>query len=95
MYKFYHDPEHGWLEVPLSELDDLDIADKISGYSYRSESRDMAYLEEDCDLTVFLNAIGYQAGDSRAFFENHVDEEYLPSAGWGNIPHYIRNCEAY
>ena len=94
VYKFFHDPAHGWLEVPLSELLDLEIADKISTYSYKSELRGMAYLEEDCDLTVFLNAIGYY-GDSRAFFENHVDHEYLPHANSGRIPHYIRNCESY
>ena len=73
VYKFFHDPAHGWLEVPLSELLDLEIADKISTYSYKSELRGMAYLEEDCDLTVFLNAIGYY-GDNRAFFEATVPE---------------------
>lgn len=93
-YKFYHDPSHGWLEVPLTELDDLNIADKISPYSYRSENRGMAYLEEDCDLTVYLETLGY-FGDWRGFWDRKVSEEYLPSDACGRIPHYIRNCEAF
>lgn len=55
-YTFYEDPGHGWLEVPTQELRDLGIADKISGYSYISSDGKRAYLEEDCDLSVFLEA---------------------------------------
>ena len=53
-YIFYNDPGHGWLQVPVSELVQLGIADKISGYSYLH--KDKAYLEEDCDAAVFLRA---------------------------------------
>ena len=53
-YVFITDPGHGWLEVPLAEIRFLGIADKISAYSY--QKGDMAYLEEDCDASVFLEA---------------------------------------
>jgi hypothetical protein len=53
--KFYSDSSHGWAEVPINLITELGIADKISRYSYmRGE---MAYLEEDADLSVFLMAL--------------------------------------
>lgn len=58
---FYADPAHGWLKVPLKDLDKLGIKDKISECSYyRGE---FAYLEEDCDMNVYiyaLRALGYK-----------------------------------
>lgn len=55
--KIFHevrDPGHSWLKVPMKELDRLGIADDISSYSY--QKGDMAYLEEDCDAGVFIQA---------------------------------------
>ncbi len=49
-YTYYIDPGHGWLEVDRSETIGLDI----SGYSY--QSGDKVYLEEDCDMTLFLKS---------------------------------------
>ena len=54
MYTKHDDPGHGWLEVDRAELHKLGIADKISGYSYQHE--DKVFLEEDCDITLFLKA---------------------------------------
>ena len=54
MFKFFEDPGHGWLEVPVSMLDLMGIRPKISNFSYRKN--DMAYLEEDCDFAVFYDA---------------------------------------
>lgn len=54
-YIFHTDSGHGWLEVGLDELYMLNIADKISGYSYKRGGK--AYLEEDCDAGVFINAL--------------------------------------
>jgi len=54
MLKFFEDPGHGWLEVPIAAIKHLGIQDKISGYSYRKGT--MAYLEEDCDFSTFLAA---------------------------------------
>ncbi len=49
-YTFFSGPGHGWLMVPLAEIKGLDV----SGYSYRD--RDHAYLEEDCDASLFLRS---------------------------------------
>jgi len=53
-FDFVSDPSHGWLKVPVSELVRLGITDQISTYSYIKG--DMAYLEEDRDMKVFLDA---------------------------------------
>jgi len=57
-YKFFHDPGHGWLEVPRKELRALGITSQISTYSYQNKG--MVYLEEDCDFAQFAKAKGWQ-----------------------------------
>ena len=53
-YNLYEDPGHGWLRVTRQELQKLGIIDKISKYSY--QKGDYVYLEEDCDMSIFLEA---------------------------------------
>ena len=53
-YTFFEDPGHGWLQVPIAELQALGIAGQISSYSYRRG--EFAYLEEDCDYSRFVEA---------------------------------------
>lgn len=53
-FQFMADPSHGWLKVPVTELERLGIQDDISKYSY--ERNGMAYLEEDLDMGLFLKA---------------------------------------
>ena len=53
--QFYADPGHGWAKVKKSELASLGIAHQISPYSY--ERGDYAYLEEDCDLSLYIDAL--------------------------------------
>jgi len=60
-YLFISTPAHGWLKVPLSELEELGIRNKISAYSYKDSL--YAYLEEDCDLTMFIEAKETKLGD--------------------------------
>ena len=50
----YSSPSHAWAKVSCAQLIDLGVSSKISAFSYRS-GRDI-YLEEDCDLTVFMEA---------------------------------------
>ena len=56
--KYIQDPGHGWLVIPLSVISELGIANKISSCSYYNKN--MAYLEEDCDAGVFLEALKEQ-----------------------------------
>lgn len=54
-HTFYSDPGHGWLAVPRQELINLGVLHKISRYSY--QRKDMVYLEEDCDVSRYAQAL--------------------------------------
>jgi len=54
-FTFFSDAGHGWLKVPKKLLAELNIADKISRYSY--QRGDNAYLEEDCDAGRLISAL--------------------------------------
>lgn len=56
------DPGHAWLIVGMDELTKLGIKDKISSYSYYKH--DLAYLEEDCDAAIYIDAVIEQRGIS-------------------------------
>ena len=64
---FHSDPGHGWLEVPMTSLVQAGVHEEISGYSYVSRDRSVAYLEEDCDAIKYMKAIGYS--DNKEAFE--------------------------
>ena len=51
-YTMHTDPGHGWLQVPIAEVERLSI--RVSAYSYRT--KDFAYLEEDCDFSAWAEA---------------------------------------
>jgi hypothetical protein len=68
--RFICDPSHGWGEVPISLIDELGIGGEISPYSYRKG--DKAYLEEDCDLSLFLNKME-ERGLNVDFSEEHTN----------------------
>ena len=51
-YQSYADPAHGWLKVQRKELKELGILPLISTCSY--QRGEYVYLEEDCDMTLFL-----------------------------------------
>lgn len=56
------DPGHGWLKVPCKLLCELGITKAITPYSY--VKGEYAYLEEDCDLSTFMNAMREQRPDT-------------------------------
>ena len=51
----HNDAAHGWLEVSIEDLIDLNIQNKISNFSYIDSIKKIIYLEEDCDMTLFMN----------------------------------------
>jgi hypothetical protein len=69
-YKFITDGGHGWLSVPLEELKELGITRQISSYSYMTQTR--AYLEEDCDAAVFLDAAGIDINSIPMTYSDHA-----------------------
>jgi hypothetical protein len=70
MYKFHEDAGHGWLEVPLAEVIESGI--EVSGYSYKRGGT--AYLEEDLDAGLFMDAMGLNNSD----IEEVDDGDYSP-----------------
>lgn len=53
-FKFYRDASHGWLAVKIDLIESLGIRQKITQYSYKKGNT--AYLEEDCDAPLFIEA---------------------------------------
>lgn len=80
IYTFRYDPGHGWLEVPMSELFAHGLAEKVSTFSYRKG--DTAYLEEDCDTPLFLEALK-QSGISFT-----INEKYEANTPIRHFCHY-------
>ena len=70
------------LKVPKSLLLELGIAHRVSVFSY--ERGDYAYLEEDCDATLFIEAYLDHYGRKPRFIEQHTDR----SSRIRNYQHY-------
>lgn len=77
---FVHDPGHGWLRVPRSELAILGIAEEISTCSYVNGR--YVYLEQDADLGTYMVARLEQGYPSP-----RIVEQYVPSFD-RNLPCY-------
>lgn len=73
-YYLIHDPGHGWLKVPMQDLADLGLANKISCCSYVKGN--YAYLEEDCDMAVFLAAFIQEHGYKPRYVSRYIDDPY-------------------
>jgi len=93
-YTFYEDPGHGWLKVPMTELVDLGVAGTISSYSYRDDTD--AYLEEDCDLTTFLDAKlpDIDWPERRKWYAANVDHNDRATV-WGAPEIFVRRLPSY
>ena len=78
---FYCDSGHGWLEVPRADAVALGLADKISPWSYIGGQS--IYLEEDCDLPIFLNKME-KHGKKITFIEEH-----------SNTDSWVRNLQRF
>ena len=70
-FTIFADPSHAWCKVHFKKLFDLGIAHKVSPYSYMRGV--YAYLEEDCDLSLLIEAIKAR-GDNIGFIEKHTNK---------------------
>ena len=86
-YHAIDDPGHGWIAVPCTELNELGIIDQITGYSYLSSKRTIAYLEEDCDVTTWSKA-WEKHGVSWAALKSLIKSTYYPNAPCRNFQSY-------
>ena len=79
---FISDPGHGWLRVPLADIVALGIEGDISPYSF-IDGR-YAYLEEDCDYTVFIDACTAQDIPLPDMQNQYVDRFDRGQPGFGD-----------
>jgi len=69
---YHQDPGHGWLQVPRQLLVKLGIEDKITVFSYLNGTT--VYLEEDCDMSIFIEAFKAQCPDVELdIVSNHIN----------------------
>jgi len=78
--QYFTDPGHGWLKVKKADLIDFDIANKVSAFSYMRT--DFAYLEEDCDMSLFIDALKQRGIEYQLI--------HLPSSGNSRVRSYQR-----
>jgi hypothetical protein len=71
-FTVYTDPTHGWVKVPVTLLDTLGIADKITRFSYRRGA--YAYLEEDLDMCTFASAYRIKYGTGPQWVSKHANK---------------------
>ena len=77
-YEYIQDPGHGWMKVTSAEVYRLGI--RVTHYSY--ERGDHLYLEEDCDMSAFLQAKDAR-GEPWKLQQRHVENTRIrnyPSA---------------
>jgi hypothetical protein len=77
-FNYYRDAGHGWVAVKKNILEKIGVANKITEYSYQREK--MAYLEEDCDMSTFINAFREFFGkDPSIEVVDHGDRSWVRS----------------
>lgn len=71
---FFHDPSHGYYQIPKSTLEKLGISKNISNSSKRQGSN--VFLEEDRDMSLFVDALKLKGLklDEGNFNDKHFDE---------------------
>jgi hypothetical protein len=83
--RYIHDAGHGWMEVPTQ----LVIASGTvpSKYSYVDPDAGMTYLEEDCDLGLYLAAL---APEDRP----PITDVYINGDAWiRDLPRWTTHAE--
>ena len=70
----HSDPGHGWLEVSRIEVHTLRLLDAISGYSYQSNDGATLYLEEDCDMSRYFDAMEAEGYTLKLNHLHHDDD---------------------
>ena len=85
--KWHSDSGHAWLEVPLSAIPPK-VLKNISQFSYMNGNK--AYLEEDCDAGLFLEAVGTEINSSEIEDVVYPLQSIIRTYQSFRIPRYIR-----
>lgn len=69
---YVSDPSHGYLKVPVDLVEKLGFANKISEYSFFNDK--FIWLEEDCDMALFFDALDEKFLPEPIIFSQTLDE---------------------
>lgn len=71
---FLETPRHGYLKVSGDDAREVKLSQSFSGYSYFDEDNDIFYLEEDCDMPMFMKRCELD-GISLVTEEDYLDDD--------------------
>jgi len=83
MYQYISSASHGWLKVPLEEIDGIK---EIESSRFSFYDGTFAYLEEDCDMPTFIKARGISVED--------INESYRASFQPRSLPRLVNRTSA-
>lgn len=81
--QFFADPGHGWLKVAKTNKILNTILDKISNYSFESDTH--LFLEEACDAGLFIQAL-----HNNGYSKEQIKIKYYSSNRFSKIRGYSR-----
>ena len=82
-FNFHQDAGHGWLCVKRKALEDADLLNQVSDYSY--QRGETVYLEEDSDMGIWVKHLKAN-GIQYALKYKHAKNDY---------PSPIRNYDGF
>lgn len=76
-YTYHTDNGHGWLQVPVADFQNAGLKmHQVRGYSYATVQGDTyertLYLEEDCHMPLFLDALEAKGIDFDIVEKHHT-----------------------
>ena len=84
-YTYHTDAGHGWLEVPYRDLLNAGLhMSQVSGFSYAQVTDQYVptlYLEEDCDMPLFLNALQAKGEEFELVEQHHNGDAFIRGLG--------------
>ena len=84
-YTYHTDAGHGWLEVPYRDLLNAGLhMSKVSCFSYATVTDQYVptlYLEEDCDMPLFLNALQAKGEEFELVEQYHNGDAFIRELG--------------
>lgn len=69
---YVSDPSHSYLKVPVKLVEKLDFMNKISEYSFFND--EYIWLEEDCDMALFFNALDEKSLPEPMIYSQTLEE---------------------
>jgi hypothetical protein len=91
---YHEDNCKGWLEVPITKLEELDIEREISTFSYMDEEKGLAYLVNGRSAYSANDKSSYSC-DMQLFLEHYPDLELSELESVESERSFIRDLERY